>query len=108
MGSDDEKGAGKDFPMLEGLTKVNGSGPSPYEGFLVKPNIVPSAYRFLQVQGPDHIALVLELHTPTGMHITFWPGKSGEQFAAEMLKAGRATASGLILPPHRLNPTEKP
>lgn len=103
MGSSD-----KPFPSIPGLEKVNGSEIQQPEINIrahIPPNIVPTSYVFKQVQGNDgSIAMVLELHTPSGIHITFWPEGSGETFAAEMLRVARATKAGMVLPNHKLNP----
>lgn len=91
--------------MPEGIP-LNGSHPQGEdETFLVPPMLVPAAYRFRQIRGSDgSLAMALEIHSPTGVCVTFWPGESAEQFGAEMLKVGRATKAGLELPAHKMNP----
>lgn len=88
------------------LRHINGDKPGVTYKALVQPQIVPAGYRFMQVPSNEggHVATILELHTPTGVHVTFWPDESGLAFAGEFLKVARATAAGLILPPHKANP----
>lgn len=82
------------------LIGINGDGGE--ETDTIQPGIVPTAWYVQQATlGDGTICTVLNLVTPTGMHITFWPGDGAAVLGKELQRAGRATAAGFLLPSQR-------
>lgn len=81
-------------------SELNGQHPDPDDGFMIAPTIVPTGYRLRQVEASDGsgVAMALELHTPTGVFITFWPADIAASMGAEIKSVGDACKVGLRLP----------
>lgn len=66
----------------------------------VFPGLVPVQWFARQVvlggDGDDLLAVMVELRTPTGIHITFWPEDTAVGFAARLLELAQATAEGVV------------
>ena len=84
------------------MSESNGSGPESGSGesFEVFPGLVSVQWRTEQVtllnpEGEDPmLCVMLELRTPTGMHITFWPEDTAVVIGERLLELGRATGLG--------------
>ena len=66
----------------------------------VFPALVPAQWRVGQVvltnsEGEDPVlCVVMEVRTPTGIHVTFWPDDSAVRLGEELIKFGGPTAEG--------------
>lgn len=82
-------------------SELNGQTPDPdSDEFMIPPTIVPTGYRLRQVESHDGkaMAVALEIHTPIGVHVTFWPADIATSFGEELKSVGSACKVGLRLP----------
>lgn len=67
--------------------------------FSVRPAIVPTEFGVAQGRlNNGELVTILNIITPTGMHVTFWPNDSALKLASELRSVGRMTAAGLVKP----------
>lgn len=70
----------------------------------VMPGLLPVEYRVMQVilgeDGDDPLmAVMLELRTPAGIHMTFWPADTAIGLAQMLFEQGEPTSRGEVAPP---------
>lgn len=79
----------------------NGQESEAPEQSSVLPGLVPTQWNAVQAtltgDGPDLLCVMLEVRTPTGVHITFWPEDTALTLGQRLLELGQATAQGAVL-----------